>query len=295
MSTKQNISTWLDRGINVCFYLCMALVAYVVLQVFVLTSFSIPTDSMEPTLLPGDKILVEKCATGARLFDLPAALAREEVEIHRVPGWRKFRRGDVLVFNFPYQEGRWDSIAFDVTKYFVKRCVAVPGDTLEICGGYYHVRGVEAPVGNLQAQAQVAALTEADTARVVLNSYPWDPSLGWTIQHFGPLAVPRQGQTVRLDRTACLLYRPLISHEQGQWLNWREEDGVATLGDSVVTAYTFRENYYFMAGDKALNSQDSRYWGLLPESFIVGRAFRVWWSEDERGKVRWKRIFKVIQ
>ena len=107
--------------------------------------------------------------------------------------------------------------------------------------------------------------------------------------------MPRQGQTVRLDRTACLLYRPLISHEQGQWLNWREEDGVATLGDSVVTAYTFRENYYFMAGDKALNSQDSRYWGLLPESFIVGRAFRVWWSEDERGKVRWGRIFKAIQ
>ena len=69
---------------------------------------------------------------------------------------------------------------------------------------------------------------------------------------------------------------------------------MATLGDSVVTAYTFREDYYFMAGDKALNSQDSRYWGLLPESFIVGRAFAVWWSEDERGKTRWNRVWKRI-
>ena len=194
---KNNIAKWVDRGINVCFYLCLLVVAYVVLQVFVVTSFSIPSDSMEPTLLPGDKILVEKCATGARLFDLPAALAREEVKIYRVPGWRKFRRNDVLVFNFPYREGRWDSIAFDVTKYFVKRCIALPGDTVEIRGGYYHLRGVDAPVGNLQAQAQVAALTEADTMRVVLDSYPWDKTLGWTIQHFGPLAVPRRGQTVR--------------------------------------------------------------------------------------------------
>ena len=160
---KNNIAKWVDRGINVCFYLCLLVVAYVVLQVFVVTSFSIPSDSMEPTLLPGDKILVEKCATGARLFDLPAALAREEVKIYRVPGWRKFRRNDVLVFNFPYREGRWDSIAFDVTKYFVKRCIALPGDTVEIRGGYYHLRGVDAPAGNLQAQAQVAALTEADT------------------------------------------------------------------------------------------------------------------------------------
>ena len=54
-------------------------------------------------------------------YEVEPQRAREEVEIYRVPGWRKFRRNDVLVFNFPYQEGRWDSIAFDVTKYFVDR------------------------------------------------------------------------------------------------------------------------------------------------------------------------------
>ena len=137
---------WLNRLLDVCFWLCVALVAYVVLQVFVVASFRIPSDSMRPALLPGDRIWVDKLSGGARLFDLPGAAAGEDVCIHRVPGWRKFRRGDVLVFNFPYREGRWDSIGLDVMKYYVKRCIALPGDTLEIRGGWYRIRGVDGPL-----------------------------------------------------------------------------------------------------------------------------------------------------
>ena len=51
-----------------------------------------------------------------------------------------------------------------------------------------------------------------------------------------------------------------------------------------------------MAGDKGENSQDSRYWGLLPEEYIVGKATRIWYSEDEfTGKPRWDRIMKKIK
>ena len=51
-----------------------------------------------------------------------------------------------------------------------------------------------------------------------------------------------------------------------------------------------------MAGDKADNSQDSRYWGLLPEPFIVGRAWRIWKSEDRNnGNIRWNRIWKKVE
>ncbi|WP_349872467.1 S26 family signal peptidase, partial [Bacteroides cellulosilyticus] len=68
------------------------------------------------------------------------------------------------------------------------------------------------------------------------------------------------------------------------------------LNDSAIHAYRFKENYYFVAGDKVMNSQDSRYWGLLPEPFIVGKAVRIWKSVDkDTGKVRWKRIFKKIE
>ena len=67
------------------------------------------------------------------------------------------------------------------------------------------------------------------------------------------------------------------------------------LGDSVIHNYRFCENYYFVSGDKMVNSKDSRYWGLLPEPFIVGRAWLVWKSvSPNTGKMRWKRIFKRI-
>ena len=68
------------------------------------------------------------------------------------------------------------------------------------------------------------------------------------------------------------------------------------LGDSVIHNYRFCENYYFVSGDKIENSLDSRYWGLLPEPFIVGRAWRIWKSIDRStDAVRWDRAFKKIK
>ena len=56
------------------------------------------------------------------------------------------------------------------------------------------------------------------------------------------------------------------------------------------------ENYYFVSGDNMENSKDSRYGGMLPESYIVGRAFTIWRSDDPlREKIRWDRVFKKIK
>ena len=280
--------------LDVCFWLCLAGVGYVVLQVFVITSFRIPSDSMAPALVPGDRIWVDKCSGGARLFDVWDALEGKEVRIRRMPGWRDFRRGDVLVFNFPYREGRWDSIVFDVMKYYVKRCIAVPGDTVEIRGGWYRIRGLNLPLGNAAAQREIAQLPDSGASGVVMETFPWDKRMGWTVKEFGPLAVPRRGQTVRMDSTACRLYGTLVVWEQKRPLR-ADSLGRVLLGDSAITRYTFRENYYFVGGDKALNSQDSRYWGLLPEPYIVGRAWRVWKSVDADGKIRWERALKRVE
>lgn len=281
--------------VNVLFYLCMLAVILVVLQVFVVTSFKIPSDSMQPSLWPGDCILVDKCSGGAHLFNIFDAVDGKEVEIHRVPGWRKFRRNDVLVFNFPYRPQRWDSIAFDVMRYYVKRCVAVPGDTLEIRGGYYKIFGHDDTVGYLPAQREIAQLPDSGATGVEMNTFPWNKKMGWTVKEFGPLPVPAKGQVVKMDSLSWLLYRQLVGWEQKSRLRI-DEVGNVSLNDSVIHEYRFCENYYFVAGDKVENSQDSRYWGLLPEPFIVGRAWMVWKSVDvDRGKVRWHRIFKGIE
>ena len=285
----------LDVLLNICFYLCMLLVAYVLIQVFVVTSFRIPSDSMLPAIMPGDCVWVDKCSGGARLFNLWAAIDGQEVDVKRVPGWRDFRRGDVLVFNFPYQEGRWDSIAMDVRKYFVKRCIAVPGDTLEIRGGYYHIRGVTDRLGNVVAQREIALLPDSGSGSdVVMECYPWDRRLGWTIKEFGPLVVPRKGMMMTMDGLNGLLYGRLVEWEQKRELQ-TDSRGDVYLGDSLIRGYVFRENYYFVGGDNALNSQDSRYWGLLPEPFIVGRAWRIWKSVDEDGRIRWERVLRKIE
>lgn len=289
------LKKWFDRLTNAAFYLCVLAAAYTLLQVFVVTSFKIPSDSMSPTLLPGDYILVDKCSGGARLFDLSDALDGKEVEIRRVPGWRKFQRNDVLVFNFPYQKGRWDSIAFDVMKYYVKRCAAVPGDTLEIRKGHYKIAGYKGNVGYLPAQEAIALLPDSGVMGVQMETFPWKKEWGWTVKEFGPLPVPAKGQVVRMDSTSWLLYKQLIGWEQRKKLRI-DRDGCVYLGDSLIQEYRFRENYYFVAGDKADNSQDSRYWGLLPEPFIVGRAWRIWKSEDRvTGALRWNRFGKKIE
>ena len=292
---KATVKKWFGRLTNAAFYLCMLVVAYTLLQVFVVTSFRIPSDSMAPTLLPGDYILVDKCSGGARLFDLSDALDGKEVEIRRVPGWRRYRRNDVLVFNFPYRPGRWDSIAFDVMRYYVKRCVAVPGDTLEIRSGRYRIAGHAGDVGYLPAQEAIALLPDSGAMGVQMTTFPWNKDWGWTVKEFGPLPVPAGGQVVEMDSASWLLYRQLIEWEQKKRLRM-EADGRTYLGDSLIREYRFRENYYFVAGDKADNSQDSRYWGLLPEPFVVGRVWRIWKSEERStGAVRWNRVGKRVE
>lgn len=203
-------------GINLVYGLCFVALWGLLAQLLLVTSFKIPSDSMEPSLLAGDYILVDKCSKGARLFDVFAALERKEVKIHRMPGWREFKRNDVLVFNFPYP-GSWDSIAFDVMSYYVKRCIAVPGDTLEIKDCHYRVKGHDGYLGNTAAQDKLQKLLDSEefvNRGIVVENYPFDKELGWSIAEFGPLYIPAKGSVVEMDSLNRMLYRNLIEWEQ---------------------------------------------------------------------------------
>ena len=230
---------------------------------------------------------------GGRMFDVFASADGEEVPVSRLPGWRKLKRNDVVVFNNPYARSN-AYMSMDLMRYYVKRCIALPGDTLEIVQGHYRIWGLNEPVGDVKAQQRMARLVPADSVRVMLRSYPWDEHVGWTVQEFGPLAVPAKGQTVRMDSTTVKLYRNLIGWEQKRPVN--RKGNQVLLGDSVITEYRFLENYYFVGGDNMENSEDSRYWGLLPEAYIVGVATRIWKSVDPMtDEIRWNRVFKKIE
>lgn len=252
--------------------------AYNMLSTFVLMKFKVPTPSMEPTVMAGSHVLVNKMAYGRRTFHVPSYDSVRHGTITR--GWAmgEPRRGDIMVFNQTCHLG-WDTIAFDIYKYFVKRCVALPGDTFYIDSCRYRVKGHCGDLGLIEAQ-NMQELVSRDTAYVRRIGMPyvtlpfWD-SLGWNVRNFGPLYIPKKGDTIRFDDKNVRIYRKYIEWELGHKIIW-DERGFLDIDGTPMDHHVMRQNYYFMCGDNAPNSLDSRFWGLVPEEFIVGKVILVY-------------------
>jgi signal peptidase I len=128
----------------------------------------------------------------------------------------------------------------------------------------------------------------------ILKPSAFDEPLCWDVINFGPFYVPATGDNIALTPRNFKLYRKLIVYETGAVV--RMEDSSVFIGDTLRRSYTFHNNWYFMAGDKVINSQDSRYIGLIPEVYIIGRAAMVRTSKNRgTGKRRWNRMFKRIR
>jgi len=280
--------------INVFYYSSNVLICFILLRVFVFGSYKIPTDSMDPTIIPGDYILVNKMAYGARLFDIFDAIEGEKVKINRVPGFSRIKNNDVVVFHIPHPT-TWNKIEMNMSKYFIKRCIGIPGDTLRIENGIYTINSDKTKkYGNVAAGQMLSYMTKEFISDGVYYTFPGDSTLNWNIKDFGPMYIPGKGNTVSLNRTNILLYCKIIEWEKGYPLILKQD----TLWDkqNALLTYTFTHDYYFMGGDKVENSQDSRYWGLLPDDLIVGKAFIIWKSKEPfTNKIRWNRILKVIK
>ena len=165
-----------------------AVLLALVVRTFFLQAFMIPTGSMRPTLIERDRILVEKVGYGVRVPFTP---------IH-LPSPRPPRRGDIVVFRS----------MDDPHRDFIKRLVAVGGDTVEI-----------------------------KDLRVWVNGQPLtDPPI----------------------------FRQTAYYNRGSY---------GQAGQPL----TVPPGYYFFLGDNSASSRDSRYWGLLPESKVIGRAFVIYW------------------
>lgn len=266
---------------------------YTFLQVFVGATYSIPSHSMMPELQPGDQIFVFKPFQGARLFDVDAAIEGNRVKMHRMPALLPIRRGDVMVFNYPYPEKeKPDSIGMDVMMYYCKRCIGQPGDTVEIIDGFYRVRGVEKGVGDTVQQRKFSRQLKSRGVRDLLReahayaAFPFSSELGWTIRDLGPFYVPRRDDTVAISRRTFLLYRRLIEWETEQKLTEtisQQGDTAYLLGGRKIDGFRFGHDYYFAGGDRVSSSRDSRYWGLVPDDLVAGRAVMVWGTLDSEG------------
>lgn len=137
------------------------------------------------------------------------------------------------------------------------------------------------------AKSIVPELDSFATGRV----YPYDNIHKWAVDEYGPIWIPKKGATITLTSENYSVYeRPIRVYEKNK-LEMR--GGKIFINDQETNQYTFKMDYYWMMGDNRHQSQDSRYWGFVPEDHVVGEAWLIWMSWDKG--VRWSRLFQKIK
>lgn len=386
---KGPVREWVDA-------ILFAVVAATIIRTFLFEAYTIPTSSMEKSLLVGDFLFVSKMSYGPRLPNTPLSFpfvhhtmpfsetAKSYVEwikwpYYRFPGLGKIQRNDAVVFNYPagdtlsvrfqsnvsyyslvreYGRNRvWSDernfgkiIARPVDKRenYIKRCVGLPGDVIQITNGELSVNGQPNPTPGIiqyrykvvtdgstinpktlekyditegktnavygeytfwiseQVANQLRALpTIKEVSRITDSAGEWNPEIfpnssdyPWNVDNFGPLEIPKAGQTVELNLKNLPLYERIIQTYEGNAL--QVQDSAILINGKPADHYTFKMNYYWMMGDNRHNSADSRYWGFVPEDHVVGKAVFVWLSLDKNkplfgGKIRFSKSMRFVK
>ena len=346
-----------------------AVVAATLIRTFFVEAYTIPTPSMERSLLVGDFLFVSKVNYGPRIPMTPVAFpfAHNEMPVfntksywdgwelpyYRLPGLSPVKKGDVVVFNYP--QDTVDNRPADKRENYIKRCQGAPGDTLSVVNGQVYVNGKAMPnppgeqmqytftttsaeqlnpeilnelhishyegdplstmtvdaanalkgysnVKDLKPALSVKGVSEIEDPVFPTKYYQpvklngRIPDYHWNRDNYGPIIIPKKGWTVKLDSMTFPLYERCIAEYEHNKL---EVNGKDILINGVKTdSYTFKMNYYWMMGDNRHDSEDSRYWGFVPEDHIVGKALFIWmsWDSDASffGKIRWSRLFNII-
>ena len=148
----------------------------------------------------------------------------------------------------------------------------------------------------LRNHSSVVTLEQAleNVAHYNPDVYPSDDVLGWNTHHIGPFIVPKKGLNLSLNHHNYKLYKTLIRNYEKQQIELRDE--TVYINNKAVESYTFHSDYYWMLGDNRDNSLDSRFWGFVPESHIVGKVTAVLFSWDQSdNSLRWDRSFSFIE
>lgn len=269
-----------------------AIIIVMFINGFLVASFVVPTGSMENTVMTGDFLFVNKFIYGPTTPQIIPFL-NIPLPYIKFPGPRTPLRGDVIVFVYP---GDRDDVKPREFQYYLKRCIAIAGDTLLIQNKKVFVNGVELPLPNYGKYDFSEPLSP-------YNKWETFPSgRGFTRDDYGPIRIPKEGDTIFLSPKNWREWEIFIKRE-GHSISY---DGMKFFIDGNPSNFYIVElNYCFAMGDNRDHSADSRYWGFVPYENVVGTPMIVYMSWDtniplynliEKIKsIRWNRIGKIIQ
>ena len=150
--------------------------------------------------------------------------------------------------------------------------------------------------GQIKAAKRTAQLDLFATG----DLFPENGSLGWTLSDYGGeqgVLIPAKGLTVPMNAQTWDLYSRVIRNYERHTDSYLAPDGTVYIDGKPAKSYTFAMDYYFMMGDNRDLSQDSRFWGFVPEDHVIGTPIFILASFDQTrslmdGKIRWKRFFR---
>jgi signal peptidase I len=271
----------------------ITLLAALVLKLFVVEAYRIPSTSMENTLYVGDFLLVNKLAYGLhtpRRIPLTAL----SISSYTLPLFRSVHRGDVIVFEFP---GNRNEVTPVEPVNYIKRCIGIPGDTIEIRSGKVFVNRIET---NFPLHGRRTVHATDTTLRRNADMFPENST--FSDVNYGPVVVPKHGDILKIDPVSFSLWHIFIERE-GHTMHFNAD--TLLIDGSQDSCYRVQQDYYFVLGDNRDNSMDSRYWGFVPADHLIGEALFIYWSWDPEipvysisekySTIRWDRIGTLLR
>ncbi len=261
---------------------------------------------------------------------------------------KNYDLGRKYILGHPQEFGKIISRPTDRRENYVKRCVGLPGQTLQIKDRIIYLDGIpnkepdhvqynylvstNGPIPtelahklgisiedlqnhNADYSLYCIPLTESTKQKLlshknIINGirpypeeqlgglYPLNMHKDWTCDNYGPIWIPKKGESIQLTLENLPIYERPIAIYEGNKLEVTP-DGRILINGIETDTYTFKMDYYWMQGDNRHNSADSRYWGFVPEDHIVGKPLFIWLSLDKDralfdGKIRWNRLFNCV-
>ena len=361
-----------------------AIIAATLVHTYFMQPYTIPTSSLEKTLYVGDFLFVSKFHYGARvpMTTIAAPMVHDTLPFvgksyisdsndqdswknklslpyMRLPGIQKIKRNDLVVFSWPADSlnamwgdtsGKFTFKPIDKRTNYVKRCVGIPGDSLEIRNGYIYINGKRTVLpdrakpqyyftvdtggkslskgdlnrynireGGTLNGLYILNLTDEEATQLEKNPmvksiskniepaggfnksiFPHSPFYKWNQDNYGPIYIPKKGETVALNEKSIPFYEQIIRrYEQN---NFSVVGNDYYLHGKKINSYTFKQDYYWMMGDNRQNSLDARFWGYVPFDHVVGKPVFIWLSWDPNAKgivsklksIRWDRMFTTV-